>query len=434
MTDNPGTFKSQSTPIMVRLKKETNDYHVRLESLPYFSALTDHKLPLECYAGQLKALAILHGVMETEIAACSDKRVSAVWSEELKKLPLLEKDLAFFKPRIISDPSSAIEIAIAMTDKMRLRGIERPVTLLGYLYVFEGSTLGNAMHRPDISATFQLNALDGCGYYASYKEQVKSSWKRFSEKMNGVLADTSSHDSIIEAAHEAFEGLQDLYSALYPLKKEATHYHVTRINPEAGNHPIPADEREIEAALNASSRVWAEFPYFQLRYGERGKRFSDSDACWLATLISLDMKGLQKQVGWLGRVLATRGMPVVLLEHTLRFLYEELVKSVPDKKSSYQKLIDAAEELFTERTKQIAEKDFDELADAFDAAVGYELSRQYKNTGKLLVSSVADEKLGREGAVSAIQEWMTDNNRFSGQWIFAVNDIIKKAKALYDQN
>ena len=34
---------------------------------------------------------------------------------------------------------------------------------------------------------------------------------------------------------------------------------MARINPEAGNHPIPKDEREIQAALKASTRSWAEF-------------------------------------------------------------------------------------------------------------------------------------------------------------------------------
>lgn len=97
-------------------------------------------------------------------------------------------------------------------------------------------------------------------------------------------------------------------------------------------------------------------------------------------------------------------------------------------------MLDAAKALFTERTKQIAEKDTEGLANAFDAAVGFELAEKYKNTGKLLVSSVSDEMLGRQGAVTAIQEWMADKNRFSGQWIFAVNGIIRKAKALADRS
>ena len=124
--------------------------------------------------------------------------------------------------------------------------------------------------------------------------------------MNVALNDPSLHDSILEAAHEAFHGLEVLYRALYPLEKTEKNFHVTRINPEAGNHPIPEDEREITAALKASDRGWQAFPYYALRYGDRGKRFSDSDTCWLVTLTALDPQTIQKQIDWLCRVLATR--------------------------------------------------------------------------------------------------------------------------------
>ena len=140
--------KNEPLQVMAKLKDKTKDYHVKLDPLPYFRILIDHKLPLECYVGQLRALAIVHAVMESEIATSEDKRIAAVWDERLKKLPLLEKDLEFFEPRVILDIPSAIEQAIALTDKIRLRRIQSPVTLLGYLYVFEGSTLVNSQHRP----------------------------------------------------------------------------------------------------------------------------------------------------------------------------------------------------------------------------------------------------------------------------------------------
>ncbi|MGA2228821.1 MAG: biliverdin-producing heme oxygenase [Syntrophobacteraceae bacterium] len=430
MAQSTNISNNEPMQIMAKLKDRTKYYHAKLESLPYFRTLIDHKLPLDCYVGQLRALAIIHGVMEKEIAASENKLVAAVWDERLKKLPLLEMDLEFFEPRVILDIPFAIEKAIAMTAKIRIRRLERPATLLGYLYVFEGSTLGNSLHNPDVSATFHLNNFDGCHYYSSYKDQLQSSWKLFLEKMNGALDDISLHDPIIEASQEAFDGLEELYSALYPPKRDNKSYHVTRINPEAGNHPIPDDEREIQAALIASARGWAEFPYYESRYGKRGKPFSDSDTCWLAALVNLDQEGIQKQIDWLGRVLASRGMPQIMLEQTLRFLHEELVKSVPDKETAYGKLLKAAEVLSEKRLEHISEKDFQILSNEFEDAVGFELANKYKNVGKLLVASVVDEKSGIEGSVSALQEWMNDNNRFSERWILAVNDIIMKSKQL----
>ncbi len=59
-----------------RLGEETKEYHARLEVLPYFGALIDHQLPLECYVSQIRALAVVHGVMETTIAASTDERAA----------------------------------------------------------------------------------------------------------------------------------------------------------------------------------------------------------------------------------------------------------------------------------------------------------------------------------------------------------------------
>ena len=172
-------MKNGSDKLMLRLKIETKEYHTKLESLPYFNALIEHRLPLECYVNQLRALSVIHGVLENEISASSDTRVSSVWDDDLRKLSLLEEDLAFFEPRVISDARSSVEAAIAMTEKIRLRRIENPHSLLGYLYVLEGSTLGNSMHRPDISATFHLDELNGCHYYSSYHKQVQIHWNHF---------------------------------------------------------------------------------------------------------------------------------------------------------------------------------------------------------------------------------------------------------------
>jgi heme oxygenase len=415
---------------MQKLKDNTKEYHSRIESLPYFKTLADHQLPLECYVNQLRALSILHGVLERELAVSSDEKISSVWSDELRKFPLLEKDLLFFKPRMILNTHASIGIAQSMAEKIRIRSVENPFTLLGYLYVFEGSTLGNLMHQPDISASFYLPELNGCFYYSSYQGQVHPHWRKFSEKMNLVLADPLSHEPIIEAAHEAFVGLESLYTALASLDKKEKSFHITRINPEAGNHPIPENENEIQASLKASDRGWSEFPYFEKRYGERGKRFSDSDACWLAAIAVLDQEPLQIQIDWICRVLATRGMPSITLEKTLEYLSEELTRTIPGNSNIYLKLKASADILKKRRSGWVNEKEFNSLGADFEKLAGLKKDYPYKNTGKLIASAVIDEKNGLEGAIDVLKKWLTDKERFSEEWIFAVNETIKKANSV----
>jgi heme oxygenase len=208
-----------ASKIMPRLKQETEGYYSKLESLPYFEALREHKLPLECYVNQLRALSIIHGVLENEIRSSDDKLLEAVWDNDLRKLPLLEADLAVFKPSSMYSANNSIDIAIAMTQKIRLRRVEKPFTLLGYLYVLERFIFNSSIYKADILSTFHLDGYDGCRYYTGYGDQAREHWSEFCEKMDSALDDSSLHGEILEAAHMAFAGLEMLYSSLYPADK-----------------------------------------------------------------------------------------------------------------------------------------------------------------------------------------------------------------------
>lgn len=415
---------------MATLKTETAAYHQKLESLPYFSELIAHRLPLECYVNQLRALSVIHSVLEGEIAASANDRITHVWEDGLRKLPLLMDDLHFFEPRVPADNTPSTEAALSMVEKIRLRGIEHPLSLLGYLYVMEGSTLGNHLHQPDIATSYHLDGFVGSRYYSNYKDNVATKWQHFSQRMDQALDDPALHAPIVEAAHEAFAGLEILYNVLFPVKKSENSLHVARINPEAGNHPIPSDKREIQAALKASNQCWNEYPYLEKRYGTRGKRFTDSDSCWLATLAVLDQRNVQKQVDWLCRVLAPRGMPSLMMESILCHLSQELTAAVPENIALYQKLHNCSETLKENRNRLIAEKTFKDLADEFEKKLEPDMRETYKNTGLLLVSAVVDEKNGVTGVLSGIQEWLVDTDRFSNSWIAAVEQTLHEAKRI----
>ncbi len=428
--------RSPAKQLMEKLQEATIGCHKRLESLPYFSTLIEHTLPLTCYVHQLQALAIIHGVFESEIIVAEHGPVRRIWRDSMKKLPLLLEDLAFFRPRHRAMHSHILDLAGDMSDRIRRLRLEHPPALLGYLYVLEGSTLGNSMHQPDISTTFHLPQLHGCRYYSSYRQQVHERWRDFSRAMNDTLTDEDSHAPIITAALEAFAELEKIYQALYPLRQQNgapnASGRIRQINPEAGNHPMPGDERETAAALRASTRVWHEFPYYAHRFGERGRRFSDSDTCWLATLSQLDQESVNRQTAWLSRLLAARGMPSVMLEHALDALCEELTGVLPAARSSYEKLGTAAAGLRAARQKWIPQERCRELCEKFDRQIGTTLAEEHKKTALLLVSAVADEYNGIKGTVARLVTWMTEKNRFSDLFLTAVKKTLSDAENIAD--
>lgn len=202
---------------------------------------------------------------------------------------------------------------------------------------------------------------------------------------------------------------------------------IVQLNREAGDHAVTVDPRELEAVKRAADRSWQEFPYYEMRYGERGQRFGLSDGAWLVTLCEARPSVALEQIRWLGFTLSSRGMPQLLLESHLEFLRVELTQSVPERQARYQRLGHYAEALREQRQSQIPEQELRSLAAAFAARAGqsFDLPRM----GEILVSAVADEAAGVERAVASLETWACDPDRFPTAWIEAVRSTIAEARA-----
>lgn len=410
------------------LKAATFFAHVQLQTAPMFQALTACQLPLESYVGQLRALLAIHGVIEQALSVCTDQRVAGVWNADMSKLLLLQQDLAYFEPRTVADLRGAVEAALNTADALRLRAIEAPLALLGWLYVLEGSTLGATVVRPLVARALLLSGNEGLAYLHSYGDAVPAHWAAFQARMNALELGAEDRGQIAEAAVDLFARLENVFRALYPFQPESKTFLVTSINPEAGRHPVPADAREVQASLRAGDICWERFPYFEQRYGERGRRFARSDAAWQATLYQYPAAQILQQVSWLGRVLAGRGMPTLLLQVQLEILVEELTAAIPERKADYAKLLPAASSLQAARQARLTDAQVEVLAAEFDSTVGPEWSARLPRTGALLGAAVADELAGNENAVESLRAWLTDTTRFPAAWIAAVEATLAKAR------
>ncbi len=411
--------------LMAELKAATQAAHVQLDGLPYFAALESGAVALESYVGHLRALAIIHGTLEHAIAGSQDRDLVQVWRDDMRRLPLLQTDLHFFEPRAVADIGESVDAALQIAGDISLRLASQPATLLGLLYVLEGSALGGQTIAPRAARAFAL-AAEGLDYLHSGGGDgadggaVRSRWAGFTQRMNGLQLSGDERTRIVGAAAAFFAAIKKVFAALQPFQAGSLAQLVTSINPEAGRHPIPADPREVGAALRAAAQCWEKYPYFEMRYGERGRRFTDSDGAWLATLCRFEPARISQQVKWLGRVLSTRGMPSMLLQSKLELLCEELIAAVPERKADYEKLALAAAELRAVRRSHVSDGRLAALAGAFDHAAGPEWSGKLPHSGELLVCAVADELAGNTGTVEKLRSWMTDSARFPAHWIAAV--------------
>jgi heme oxygenase len=414
---------------MTRLREATREAHDQLQALPWFHALERGELPIESYVGQLRGMAVLHGVLEHETPTMHDERLNAVWREDMRRFPQVQQDLAFFAARNVFDIPMAHEAASALADHILQRSIDSPISLLGYLYVLEGSIQGATVLAPLISKALDLDEYHGLSYL-SWEEQVaRERWRDFGVRMNAVSVANGEEEAIIAAAREAFSEIYRLFQALYPFDPGQLTRKVTSLNPEAGAHPVPDDPGEIEAALHAGQRCWLEYPYFAWRFGERGRRYTNSDGAWLVTLTTRDQAVINAQVEWLGVVLASRGIPRILLQRHLELLYEELMTRMPAQRAAnYRKLLAAADHLAEQRRTVISDADLDAICNRFEQAVGPDWRARLPGIGNLLVSAVTDQRHGIMQAAPRLESWLTDPERFPPHWIAAVREGLQQAR------
>jgi len=187
----PGLFGQQLT-LTEQLKAATFSAHARLQTAPLFAALAACQLPLESYVGQLRAPAVIHGVLEQALAGCTGERGAAVWKADMGKLSLLQQDLRYFEPRAVADLKEAVDAALLTAESLRSLSVADPLALLGAIYVLEGSTLGAGVVRPMVARAFLLTGDEGLAYLHSYGAAVHGHWAQFQTRMKPPCAEAHS--------------------------------------------------------------------------------------------------------------------------------------------------------------------------------------------------------------------------------------------------
>lgn len=204
---------------------------------------------------------------------------------------------------------------------------------------------------------------------------------------------------------------------------------------EMGSHPLPDDADEINAALLANQRCNTACPYFSLRYGERGVRFGASDSGYLITICHDGEEVLSKQVDWLCSVLASRGMPRLLMEKHLEILYHALAELKPDSVADYQPIINKANALRAQREALISPAQQQAIKDEFFSSVSLEEKKLLRQAPALVISACCDDALGLQDTLASLLDWLADQKQFSDAWVTAVRycqsqaeNLIKAAK------
>jgi len=374
-----------------RLERETREHHARLEALPCFQALSARTLPPERQRAVRQVLALLEQELMAALAASPAAVRDSLTTDVPPPPPLLAGDLVS-KPPQETLPSPVLIGAIAHGERMRSAAQREPAALHGHRYALR---------------------------LALFPRPGAAPWEAFERGLEG-------EEAIVRAARESFSLVRGLLDALHPPRDLPP----TRwLNREAGNHPITQDLDALRAALRASEAIWEEFPYYAWRFGERGRQFGWSDSTWLVSLSGRAEEHVWAEISWLGRLLATRGMPRLMLERHLRALHQELVRAKPSHQEGHEVLRRVADRMAEERRRVLDDQTLSTLAAEFETRVGGDWRHQPRGMGQLLVAAVADEGNGIAQAVPSLTQWMYERSRFPASWLHAVEETLGRARS-----
>jgi heme oxygenase len=170
-----------------RLRRETRDGHQAVEDcLPLMGDEPDTSLYVRC-------LGQIHGV----VAAWEDRAVEIAPDWMLSTLAarqrkhMLELDLAWFG---IKDQDERRPILSKINDLP---------SLLGAMYVMEGSTLGGQLIARHLEATLHLSQGKGDAYFCDHGDQTGRLWKEFGELLTMRVADDQA-DAVVASAKVMF--------------------------------------------------------------------------------------------------------------------------------------------------------------------------------------------------------------------------------------
>lgn len=277
MTDD----RIEGNGVMARLREETMDLHRETEHGDFQRDLLSGRLSTGAYADLLEQLLVVHRSLESVLRErmTTDPALAGVVREEQFVESQILDDLAHYGRRVsdrsgagldssgpevpnrggaarvaagpdASDPADAgrgttsppasdttvLPATIALTETFARLAEERPASLLGAHYVFEGSKNGGRFIARAMRGAYGLAGPDGFRYLEPYGEEQPHRWKAFKAAMETLPLSSTDQDAIVDAAKETFRGIMGLHRELY-----------ARLPVDAGHHPAAGPGRNAAA-------------------------------------------------------------------------------------------------------------------------------------------------------------------------------------------
>jgi len=207
---------ASTTGIMERLRETTRDLHKEAESRPLQRSMARGTLPRGSYAMYLAQLRHVHAALEDALdgVAGSSAGLAELFTDERRRVPDLDRDLAAFG----IDPAGVpvLPPAEAFIADVRELATENPISLLGPLYVLEGSTNGGKFLARVLERSLGLESGDGLSYMDPYGERQPEMWASFKRSADATELTPEESDAVIRSARRTFSAIAGISDSIMP--------------------------------------------------------------------------------------------------------------------------------------------------------------------------------------------------------------------------
>ncbi len=192
---------------MGRLKSATADLHQEAESRPLQKQLAKGSIRRDLYAAYLGQLYLVHQALEAQIRKASSRHraFAAVVRDYHWREGQLQHDLGHLgldTGLIAPEPATT-----AFMSRLDQAAQAEPVSLLGALYVLEGSTNGAKFIAAALRRAWGTQANGGLSYMDPHGDQQRPRWAAFKQDMDAVGFSVAEEALIVEAAEETFRAI-----------------------------------------------------------------------------------------------------------------------------------------------------------------------------------------------------------------------------------
>ena len=270
-------------------------------------------------------------------------------------------------------------------------------------------------------------------YYTRDRRTLQTRWSQFRQQLDALEIDEQDLERMLEAARACFEGIGELARSCFPFESSQLRHRITAINPEAGRHAMPRSEAEVTRALRCAQSAWLRFPYLDARYGERGRRFTRSDSCWLVALYDVEESLAVESLLWLRKVLSSRGLPTVILETHLEMIDRDIEAEDPGRARQSPGFRTVISRFQAQRDAILPPTVRGTMISQYQGQFDQCLGDGIPGAAEILIDAVIDTAIGIEHARQQVFSWMRDRERFSATWVGTVDllaeDLAAKARA-----